>query len=59
MQLTQHQKEPVKTASGRVWAQNCYLCNRQIDLLRDPRGVKWIRVLELVRHRKCSPEALR
>lgn len=55
MNLNLYQQEPIKTADGRVWAQNCYVCNGQVDFLKDPSGHKWIRVDTLVRHRKCYP----
>jgi hypothetical protein len=55
MSLTQYQQAPVKTSDGRPWAQNCFICNRQIDFLKDPSGYKWLRIGELVRHRKCFP----
>lgn len=53
--LTPQQLEPVLTADGRRWAQNCYCCNRQVDFLKDRLGIKWLRVDTLVRHRKCFP----
>lgn len=55
MILSELQKLPIRTADGRLWAQNCYVCNRQIDFLKDPSAYKWIRVDTLVRHRKCYP----
>ncbi len=53
--LSPFQKEPVRTATGQVWAQNCFICNKQIDMLKDPYHVKWLRIDTLIRHRKCYP----
>lgn len=53
--LNQYQLEPCKTADGRLWVQRCYVCDNQIDFLKDPSGYKWLRVDRLVRHRKCYP----
>lgn len=55
MKLNKYQQEPVMTSDGRRWAQNCYVCDRQIDFIKDPSGFKWVRVDKLVRHRKCYP----
>lgn len=55
LDLSPHQREPVRTSDGRLWAQSCYVCAKQIDFLKDPSGFKWLRVVELVRHRKCYP----
>lgn len=59
MNLNQYQLQPVLTASGKAWVQRCYVCDKAIDFIKDPSGWKWIRVDELVRHRKCYPEAVK
>jgi hypothetical protein len=47
---------PVKTADGRRWVQRCFVCSDPVNFInRDPH----VMVGELVRHRKCYPEAVR
>lgn len=53
------QSEPVLTQDGVKWVQNCFICNRQINFLKDPQGLKWIRVPPYVRHRKCLPPPIK
>jgi len=48
-------KKATLTASGRPWVQRCFICLRSIDFIKDSTAVKWIRVGEFVRHRKCNP----
>lgn len=59
MELNEYQKKPVTTPDGKRWAQNCLICDRQIDFIKDPSGYKWLRVDTLVRHRKCLPPYIR
>lgn len=55
LKLSKFQLQPVRTSVGRRWAQNCYICDKQINFLKDPSGFKWLHVDKLVRHRKCFP----
>ena len=55
LHLNEHQLAPVKTSDGRLWCQRCYVCDKSIDFLKDPSGFRWLRVENLVRHRKCFP----
>lgn len=49
-----YQLHAVKTADGRVWAQRCFICDKSIDFLKNIPSF-WVKVGELVRHRKCFP----
>lgn len=58
MQFTEAQLKPVLTADGRKWCQNCYVCNKQIDFLKQTAGVEYLNVSPYVRHKKCYPPAV-
>lgn len=49
-----HQLKPVLTSDGRPWVQRCFICDKSIDFLKNIPSF-WVRVGELVRHRKCYP----
>jgi hypothetical protein len=46
---------PVLTAEGKPWVQRCYLCGKTVNFLKMSWGSEWLRVGELVRHKKCRP----
>lgn len=50
---------PVLTPSGKPWVQRCYLCGKTVNFLKMAWGVEWIRVGNLVRHKKCRPQPAR
>ncbi len=52
--LNEYQLKPVLTADGRQWAQRCYVCDRQVNYIKDA-SVSYVRVGDLVRHKKCFP----
>lgn len=52
MNYNPYQLHPVKTADGRPWVQRCFICDKSIDFLKN-QPTFWIRVGEMVRHRKC------
>ena len=52
-------KAPTKTSDGRPWTQRCYVCSEAIDFLKDPGGLRWLRVGPYVRHRKCYPPPIK
>lgn len=52
--LNEYQLKPALTADGKPWAQRCYVCDKAINLIKDPK-VKRVHVGELVRHKKCYP----
>lgn len=56
--FTDGQSKPGLTADGIKWYQSCYVCNKQINFLRDTRG-SWMSVEPYVRHIKCDPTALK
>lgn len=37
------------------WYQNCYVCNGQINFIKDPKHTYIVIVGGLVRHKKCNP----
>ena len=49
------EKEIGLTADGEKWWQICYICKKQINFLKDPSASKWLRVGDLIRHKKCRP----
>lgn len=50
--------KPVTTADGRPWCQRCYVCVKSVNFIKDP-SQSWVRVGELVRHKKCLPPPAR
>ncbi len=52
--LNEYQLRPVRTADGRLWVQRCFVCDKPINFIKDA-SVSWVRVGELVRHKKCFP----
>lgn len=54
MDYNPYMLNPVKTADGRLWAQRCFICDKSIDFLKEY-SVSWVRVGEMVRHKKCFP----
>ena len=50
--------KPVLTWDGKPWCQLCYICLKQIDLIKTMPHQR-VRVGELVRHAKCRPEPVR
>lgn len=52
---TKAQSEPVLTADGKPWCQNCLYCNKQINFLKQKAGVEYLHVGQYVRHKKCLP----
>jgi hypothetical protein len=57
--FTKGQSQAGLTLDGRKWYQNCYICNKQINFIKDPSGNKWIRIDKYVRHRKCLPPPIK
>lgn len=51
--------KPALTADGRPWTQRCYICARPVNFLKMRWGAEWLRVGEMVRHKKCRPEPMR
>lgn len=54
MTILETDKKLVKTTDGRPWVQPCYVCHKVVNFLHKD---AYVRVGELVRHRKCYPEA--
>jgi hypothetical protein len=57
MIFTAAQSKPVLTAEGKPWCQNCYVCDKQINFLKQTAGVEYLHVGQYVRHKKCYPPA--
>jgi hypothetical protein len=59
MTLNEFQKKPTLNVDGVKWVQNCYLCNGQINFIKDSK-VSWLAIGDgLVRHSKCLPPPIR
>jgi hypothetical protein len=54
-EFTKAQSEPVLTATGEKWCQNCLVCNKQINFLKSTPGVEYLTVGQYVRHKRCYP----
>ncbi len=52
--LNEYQLKPARTIDGRPWVQRCFVCNKTVDYIKDA-SVSWVKVGELVRHKKCFP----
>ncbi len=52
--LNEYQLKPARTADGRPWVQRCFICDNTVDYLKDIPS-SYVKVGELVRHKKCFP----
>lgn len=50
--------KPTLTADGKPWVQRCYICGKSVDFLKMSWGSQWLKVGNLVRHKKCLPPPL-
>lgn len=57
--FTKGQSEPVLTPDGKPWCQNCYVCNKQINFLKQVAGIEYLHIGQYVRHKKCKPESMK
>jgi hypothetical protein len=56
--FTDGQSKPGFTADGIKWYQQCFVCNKQINFIKDYRE-SWMSVGQYVRHKKCAPTTLK
>ncbi len=49
---------PVRTADGRKWVQRCFVCEKVVNFIQTFEHER-VQVGELVRHKKCRPDALK
>lgn len=52
--LNEYQQKPVLTSEGKPWTQRCYVCDKNINFIKEP-ACKRVKVGDLVRHKKCYP----
>jgi hypothetical protein len=49
--------KPTMDASGKPWVQRCFICSRTVDFKKMQSLVEYIKVGDLVRHKKCKPQS--
>ena len=59
MTIDEFTAKPTLTADGRPWVQRCFVCTFAVNFLKMKAGVEYIRVGNLVRHKKCRPAPIR
>ena len=48
-------QKPSLTADGHPWVQRCFICLKSVDFLKDIPWVRYVKVGQYVRHKKCYP----